>query len=123
MSIEDKNINYVITAPDAGQLEAAADDFMELIDRVCEWGVERNITAEGGATALSQTKKMFEEVQEFVDAKTDEEAKDAVGDMLVVLIQMCRLRGYDLRECLSGAWDEIKFRKGKMIEGVFVKEA
>lgn len=99
--------------------EAALGD---LIDDISMWGVARNITAQGGATALSQTKKMFEEVQEFVDAKTHEEAKDAVGDMFVVLIQMCRLRGYNLRECLEGAWNEIKDRKGTMIDGVFVKE-
>lgn len=92
------------------------------MSKVMQWGVERNITAEGGATALSQTKKMFEEVQEFVDAKTDEEAKDAIGDIFVVLIQMCRLRGYKLDGCLAGAWDEIKDRKGRMVDGVFVKE-
>ena len=94
----------------------------QLSDAICDWGKARNITAEGGATALSQTKKMFEEVQEFVDATTHEEAKDAIGDIFVVLIQMCRLRGYKLDECLAGAWDEIKDRRGTMIDGVFVKE-
>lgn len=96
--------------------------FINLIDKVCVWGAARNITADGGATALSQCKKMAEELQEFIDAKTPEEAQDAVGDMLVVLIQIARLRGIYLSDALEGAWNEIKDRKGKMVDGVFVKE-
>jgi hypothetical protein len=30
--------------------------------------------------------------------------------------------GVDFNECLKMAYDEIKDRKGKMIDGVFVKE-
>lgn len=94
----------------------------DLIDSVCYWGVERNITAEGGATALSQTKKMAEELQEFIDAKTYDESVDALGDMFVVLIQMHRLRGVMLEESLEAAWEQIRHRKGHMSEGIFIKE-
>lgn len=97
--------------------------FIHLADNIFKWGLDRNITAEGGATALSQLKKLREEVQEFEDATTHDEAKDAIGDIQVVLMQICRLRGYDLVDCLHGAWHEIKDRKGRMVEGVFVKEA
>lgn len=117
MALKDNNIPYVLRVRDG-------EDFrmMDLIDNICEWGIERNITAEGGATALSQCKKMAEELQEFIDAKTPEEAQDAVGDMLVVLVQIARLRGIYLSDALEGAWNEIKDRKGTMIDGVFVKE-
>lgn len=117
MALKDENLAFV--AP-VGEDEIY--DFINNIDRVCVWGAERNITAEGGATALSQCKKMAEELQEFIDAKTPEEAQDAVGDMLVVLIQIARLRGIYLSDALEGAWNEIKDRKGKMVDGVFVKE-
>lgn len=117
MALNDENLEYVLPADD---LESQR--FLTLIDRVCEWGVERNITAEGGATALTQSRKMAEELQEFIDAKTPEEASDAIGDMLVMIVQMARLRGIYLSDALEGAWNEIKDRKGTMVDGVFVKE-
>lgn len=117
MALNDENLAYVLPANDIDN-----ERFLSNIDRVCEWAVARNITAAGGATALSQCKKMAEELQEFIDAKTPEEAQDAVGDMFVVLVQIARLRGIYLSDALEGAWNEIKDRKGTMIDGVFVKE-
>ena len=117
MALNDENLAYVLPADD-GENER----FLDNIDRVCEWGAARNITADGGATALSQCKKMAEELQEFIDAKTPEEAQDAIGDMFVVLVQMCRLRGIMLDEAVDGAWNEIKDRKGRLENGIFVKE-
>ena len=114
--IVDENLEYVTT-----DMEGAMK-LMDLFDSVCYWGIARNITAGGGATALSQTKKMAEELQEFIDAKTHDESVDALGDMFVVLIQMHRLRGVMLDESLEAAWEQIKHRKGKMVDGVFVKE-
>lgn len=112
-------------------LETSAELFNDIsqffvdVDAVFRWGQARNITAEGGATALSQIKKLKEEVQEIEDALLSGDkrgAKDGVGDTLVVLLQVCRLAGLDLGECLHLAYEEIKDRKGKMIDGVFVKE-
>lgn len=97
----------------------------ELADMVFCWGLSRNITADGGATSLSQIKKLKEEVQEIEDALLagdEKAAKDGVGDSLVVLLQICRLAGFDIGDCLEMAWEEIKDRKGKMVNGVFVKE-
>lgn len=117
MSLEDsnfKNHRYVIKN---------IDHLLVFTDSISKWGIDRNITAEGGATALSQSKKLLEECQEFIDAVTHEEAKDAIGDIFVVLVQLCRLRGYHLDECVRGAWNEIKHRKGKMENGLFIKDA
>ena len=96
-----------------------------LADLIFKWGKERNITAEGGATSLSQIKKLKEEVQEIEDALIAGDKKaamDGVGDSTVVLLQICRLAGFDFVECLSMAYDEIKDRRGTMTGGVFVKE-
>lgn len=99
--------------------------FLYFHDQVFKWGVDRNITAEGGATAYSQIKKLKEEVQEIEDALIagdSDEVADGIGDALVVLIQICRLGGYSIDECLKGAYEEIRNRKGRMENGVFVKE-
>lgn len=97
----------------------------DLIIQIQAWAIERNITAAGGATALSQMKKLREEVEELGEGlEEDDRTKvvDGVGDAMVVLIQICRLYGLTLGECLAHAYGEIKDRKGKMINGVFVKE-
>lgn len=94
----------------------------DLIYRIGKWAVDRNITVEGGATSYTQIPKLIEEVYEFRDAKTEEEAKLEFGDILVVCIQIARLRGLDMVECLDLAYQKIKDRKGTMIDGRFVKE-
>ncbi|WP_432355287.1 MazG-like family protein [Sporosarcina sp. A2] len=45
---------------------------------------------------------------------------DSIEEGLVVLAEES---GTDIEECTAIAWDEIKDRKGKMVNGVFVKEA
>ena len=43
--------------------------------------------------------------------------------MMVVLINIMTRNGLSIEECLQVAYDDIKDRKGKMINGVFVKES
>ena len=43
--------------------------------------------------------------------------------MMVVLINIAERNKLTLTECLQVAYNDIKHRKGKMIDGVFVKEA
>lgn len=122
-------------------MEPKLEDFVDLIN---QWGVDRNITAEGGATVMAQMSKMMEEFAEFLgtwDAITErccpsevgellhhhpelkEKLEDDFGDMLVCLIQAMRLAGTDMRTCLAKSWEDIKDRKGTMINGKFVKES
>ncbi len=48
--------------------------------------------------------------------------KDDIGDMIVVLINIAERNEVTLTECLEQAYNDIKDRKGKMVDGVFVKE-
>lgn len=48
---------------------------------------------------------------------------DALGDMYVVMVQVAMQHGVSIEYCIHTAYNEIKDRKGKMINGVFVKEA
>ena len=41
---------------------------------------------------------------------------------MVVLINIAERNGLSLFDCLSHAYEDIKDRKGKMVDGVFVKE-
>jgi len=51
------------------------------------------------------------------------EIEDAIGDIVVTLIIQARMHGLSLGQCLASAYDQIKNRTGKMINGVFVKDA
>lgn len=99
--------------------------FATISDAIFKWGMDRNITAEGGATSHSQMKKLAEEVEELKEALEEGDLKNIkleVGDVYVVLHTVCRLAGIDLLECVRLAYSKIENRKGKMIDGIFVKE-
>ena len=42
--------------------------------------------------------------------------------MLVTIILLAETLGLDSTTCLADAYNEIKDRKGKMVDGLFVKE-
>ena len=67
----------------------------------------------------------MEEAGELAQAilKNDEpEVVDAIGDMVVVLTNLAELRGYNIEECIDSAYNVIKSRQGKMVNGTFVKQ-
>ena len=47
---------------------------------------------------------------------------DSIGDVYVVLVILSMQLGLEIKDCVQTAYDEIKNRKGKMLNGVFVKE-
>ena len=105
----------------------AKDGIAELIDKVNEWADKRSLKQ---ADPKIQWMRITEEVGEIRDvllkpAKfTEPQAalKDAIGDTLVTIIVLAHQLDLDVTECLGIAYDEIKNRKGKMINGTFVKE-
>ncbi|APC46061.1 MazG-like pyrophosphatase [Vibrio phage vB_VspP_pVa5] len=48
--------------------------------------------------------------------------KDGLGDMGVVAINMAERNGWGYAHCLNTSYQEIKDRRGKMIDGMYVKE-
>jgi NTP pyrophosphatase (non-canonical NTP hydrolase) len=98
--------------------------YAEVEMKVVQWGEARGIVQ--NATAMSQAIKTLEETTELLAAinkKNIEETKDAVGDIVVTLIMVCAVLDINLVDCLKGAYNEIKDRKGYLTkEGVFVKE-
>lgn len=91
--------------------------------QVLQWAEARRIIP--NATPASQLLKAVSEMGELADAegKRDLDAiQDAVGDVLVCIINYCALRDLDLVQCLEGAYEQIKDRKGTLMpDGTFVK--
>jgi len=68
--------------------------------------------------------KVLEEVGETAGALlkgNETEIKDGIGDSFVTLIILSKQLGLSPTECLEAAWNEIKDRTGKTVDGVFVK--
>jgi NTP pyrophosphatase (non-canonical NTP hydrolase) len=98
--------------------------FEQLESRVIAWAKERQIIP--NATPVSQLMKAVSEVGELCDAEGKrnlDEIQDAVGDVLVCLINYCALRDIEPVACLAGAYEQIKDRRGTLMpDGTFVKE-
>lgn len=93
------------------------------INNIREWADERNLIE--GSDPKSQMCKLMEEVGELSKAvnKTDlPDVLDGIGDCVVVLTIMASMHGLLLEDCVDYAYNEIKDRKGRMINNVFVKE-
>jgi uncharacterized protein YabN with tetrapyrrole methylase and pyrophosphatase domain len=94
---------------------------LEYVDAIREWHHDRNLIE--GSTDKDQFCKLMQEAGELSDSICKgKDVSDDIGDMMVVLINIAERNKLSLRECLKVAWGDIKNRKGKMIDGIFVKE-
>lgn len=97
--------------------------FDELIENVVNWAMDKDILKRDNAP--KQTMKVMEELGETAGAilkNKEEEIKDGLGDSFVTLIILSKQLGLEPADCLEAAWNEIKDRKGKTQNGIFVKE-
>jgi len=93
-----------------------------LFDCIRCWAKERGLYDKGDPK--TQALKLVEEVGETCRAILKEnkaDAIDGIGDCVVVLTNLAELLGTPIEGCMQAAYDEISSRKGKMINGTFVK--
>ena len=97
--------------------------FDELVQNVVNWAPAKDILRT--ENAHKQMCKVIEEVGETSSALLKgnfDGLKDGIGDSFVTLIILAEQIGFDPKDCLESAWNEIKDRKGRTINGVFIKE-
>ena len=93
----------------------------ELIEKVNKWFEDRNLIK--GSTDKDQILKLMHELGELSDhACKNQDIRDDLGDMLVVMLNIMKRNNFTLEECLEIAYNDIKDRKGKMVDGIFVKD-
>ena len=86
-----------------------------------QWHRDRNLI--DGSTDKDQYMKLIQEAGELSDSLCKgKDIKDDIGDIMVVLINIMVRNNLTMQECLAVAYEDIKDRKGKMIDGIFVKE-
>lgn len=91
-------------------------------ETIRQWAEEKGIFEKGDVK--TQCIKLFEEAGELSKAilKNDEpEIIDAIGDCVVVLTNLAKLRGLKIEDCINSAYQVISKRKGEMSNGTFVK--
>lgn len=106
--------------------------FEELQKDVLKWANSHDLLREENAD--KQFMKFIEEVFEFktemdnelsyTDPYVDEAVKRMeleMGDIFVTLIILCKQLGINPKQCLGMAYNKIKDRKGKTINGTFIK--
>jgi len=94
----------------------------EVVKKIIDWHYDRNLI--DGSNDKMQFMKLIQEAGELSDNICKyKDVADDIGDMLVVLINIAERNGLTLQHCLDVAYDDIKDRKGRMVDGIFVKEA
>ncbi len=89
---------------------------------ITQWFYDRNMIE--GSDNIHQYHKLIQECGELSDNLIkNKDRRDDYGDIMTVLIGMMERDGYTVQECLEKAYEDIKDRKGTMINNVFVKEA
>ena len=110
--------------------------FEEFTNNVIQWADKRHLLTPSDMQSgkditkqLMQSKqllKFHEECGELTEdylKGNDAHLMDSFGDVLVTLVIFAEQKGIALDECWEKAWSHIANRKGKTINGIFVKEA
>jgi len=94
----------------------------KLTKLIKEWSKDRGLDK---SDPSKQFLKVVEELGELSEAIAKDDVNgqvDGIGDVYVTLVILAQQLHLDIEGCVRYAYNEIADRKGKMINGVFVKE-
>ena len=111
-------------------------NFEEFTKKVIDWADDKHLLIERNADTgefakqanikrSRQLLKFHEECGELTEdylKGNDEHIVDSFGDVLVTLVIFAEQMDIPLSKCWNKAWSHIKNRKGKTVNGTFVKE-
>ena len=95
----------------------------QLVEQVQQWSIDKDLH---NGNSDRQALKFYEEAGEVASALSRgqmDALKDGIGDTVVTLIILAQQHDMTLQECLQYAYDEIKGRTGKTINGTFIKQS
>lgn len=95
----------------------------ELITKVEQWAKDKGLDQAQSSKQMLKTVEEVGEVAAALARKDEHGLRDGIGDVVVTLIILAMQNDMDLYECLNQAYNEIKGRTGKMVDGVFVKSS
>ena len=103
--------------------EDATEKESNITKLIEKWATDRGIDKNENSQA--QMVKLMEEVGELAEGISKDKKDliiDSIGDVYVVLTILSMQLGFDIETCIYMAYQEIKDRKGRMVNGLFVKE-
>ncbi|SET76481.1 Phosphoribosyl-ATP pyrophosphohydrolase [Oceanobacillus limi] len=95
----------------------------ELTEQIEQWAKERNLDTADPNKQMLKLGEEFGELCQGMAKDNMDQVIDSIGDMFVVMTILSRQLGINIECCVLDAYNEIKDRKGKMVNGVFVKES
>jgi NTP pyrophosphatase (non-canonical NTP hydrolase) len=96
---------------------------MNMTEKIEKWARDRGLH---NADPNKQALKLGEEFGELCQGLAKNNMPlviDSIGDMFVVMTILSMQLGVNIEDCVEAAYDEIKDRRGKLVNGTFVKES
>lgn len=113
-------------AYDLGVEHGSYSNINNLVSLIEQWGEPKGLTTKRPMLkSWPQFEKVQEEVTEIARAIVNNdraELVDAIGDTFVTLVLLAKQNDLDIENCISVAYNEIKNRTGKTIDGKFIKD-
>jgi NTP pyrophosphatase (non-canonical NTP hydrolase) len=102
-------------------MQVISKSFSQLEKAIHQWAIDRNLI--DGSTPKDQLHKLYQEVGELsADVCKGKDPRDELGDVFVVAVILCQQFGFKPEECIELAYEKIKNRRGRMVNGIFIKE-
>ena len=86
------------------------------------WAREKGIHNADPNKQFLKVAEEFGEIAAALARGKNEQLKDAIGDTFVTLVILAMQCNTSIEDCAYIAYEEIKGRKGKTVNGIFVKE-
>jgi len=86
------------------------------------WAINRNLHDGDHKMQLLKIGEEFGELCEGVVKGDVDQERDSIGDLFITLVIYALQRGYHFEGCVLDAYNQIKDRKGRIVNGSFIKE-
>ncbi len=120
---ENPELNFEEISTTGASLVSHEKEPLKMFEDIRNWARVRGLYEKGDTK--TQYVKLQEEAGELAKALLEDnhvEVVDAIGDMVVVLTNLAHLNNVNIETCIKSAYNVINQRKGKMINGTFVKD-
>lgn len=114
----DRNLIEGETRP---QVVKLLEEFTELVASVSEATTSEGVYKD--IMSMLHGLYITNRIKPVTPAQAEDAYIDSLGDMFVLMVNLAEKRAVTIESCIDTAWSEIKDRKGRLVEGIFVKEA
>jgi NTP pyrophosphatase (non-canonical NTP hydrolase) len=94
----------------------------ELIEKIQQWVIDRNLHTQDPRLQMCKTVEELGELAKAINKNDIKQQEDGIGDSIITIMCISMQLKLDFKKCLEIAYNEIKDRKGKLVNGTFVKE-